>query len=97
MLPRKINSQRMYKIPFRCLDLLLIEIGSLRTEYSYFEMEWLFKEEDSASVVINEFGSYPYQMGQLIEFINKVNKNHGPEQYPLYTWGGVKIEEESLK
>lgn len=88
MIPRKINSQRMYKIPFRCLDLLLIEIGSLRTEYSYFEMEWLFKEEDSASVVINEFGSYPYQMGQLIEFINNMNRVNGGMEYPQYTHKG---------
>ena len=96
MSSRKINSQRMYKIPFRCLDLLLVQLTMLRTDTSYFEMEWLFKEEDSASVVINEFGHYPYQMGQLIEFVNNINKKYGPE-YPLYGWRGSKIEEESLK
>ena len=85
---RLINSQRMYKIPFRCLDLLLVQLTMLRTDLSYFEMEWLFKEEDSASIVINEYGSYPYQFNRLLEFINNLNKVNGGIEYPQYTHKG---------
>lgn len=84
MIERKINSQRMYKIPFQYLDLLLVKLTMLRTDLQYFEMDWLFKEDDSAVVVINEYGNYPFQFNELIRFINAINTKQQDEKYCEY-------------
>lgn len=69
---RKIDSQRCFKIRRPKLDLFLVQLSMLSGEHLSFEAEYIFKAGDYYDVVVNYYGSYPYQETQLEKFVEEL-------------------------
>lgn len=69
---RVINRQRCFTIPQDRLDLFLVQLNMLSGAVLQLEAAYIFQKDGLYDVIVNYYGSYPYQETKLIEFINKI-------------------------